>query len=158
MAPSDATSSNTSAGIQRVHIPRVPWLVFSVFWRAPRAVDRYAAGNCAGRRAHHIYLLGRTAVQGSQRMTKQAVARTVDLEPIDRLEEKVKLLVGMIAQLRAEQSKSVHENARLMEEIESLRGRLTEAEIANSELAALRVERDLIRTRVTEMLEQLEAI
>ena len=91
-------------------------------------------------------------------MAKQAVARTVDLEPIDRLEEKVKLLVGLIAQLRAEQAKSIDENARLMQEVESLRGQLSDAELAHTELAALRDERDLIRTRVTEMLEQLEAI
>ena len=36
-------------------------------------------------------------------MAKSAVAtRSVDLEPIDRLEEKVKLLVGMVDRLRGE--------------------------------------------------------
>jgi hypothetical protein len=29
-------------------------------------------------------------------MVKSAVARTVDLDPIDRLEDKVKLLVGIV--------------------------------------------------------------
>ena len=91
-------------------------------------------------------------------MTKQAVARTLDLEPIDRLEEKVKLLVGMITQLRAEQAKSVAENARLAQEIDSLRAQLADAELVNTEVTALRDERDVIRTRVAEMLEQLEAI
>ena len=47
-------------------------------------------------------------------MAKQAVARTVDLEPIDRLEEKIKLLVGMVTQLRAEQAKAADDNARLI--------------------------------------------
>jgi regulator of replication initiation timing len=90
-------------------------------------------------------------------MAKQAVARTVDFEPIDRLEEKVKLLVAMITQLRAEQVKSSEENARLVVEIDALRGRLADSESSShSELSALREERDVIRTRVSEMLQQLE--
>ena len=91
-------------------------------------------------------------------MAKQALARTVDLEPIDRLEEKIGLLVGMITQLRADQAHSLDENARLTAEIEQLRARLADAEQVNSELAALRDEREIIRTRVSEMLQQLEAI
>ena len=90
-------------------------------------------------------------------MVKQAVARMVDLEPIDRLEEKMKLLVTMITQLRAEQAKSSEEHARLTMEIDGLRARLADAELANSsELTAMRDERDVIRNRVTEMLEHLE--
>ena len=91
-------------------------------------------------------------------MAKQALARTVDLEPIDRLEEKIGLLVGMIAQLRAEQAQSLDANARLTAEIEQMRARLEDAEQLNVELTALRDERDIIRTRVSEMLQQLEAI
>ncbi len=60
-------------------------------------------------------------------MAKQAVARTVDLEPIDRLEEKIKLLVGMVTTLRAEQAKAADENARLIQEIDTLRARLADA-------------------------------
>ena len=33
-------------------------------------------------------------------MVKQAALRTVDLEPIDRLEDKIKLLVDMVTRLR----------------------------------------------------------
>ena len=91
-------------------------------------------------------------------MAKQAVARTVDLEPIDRLEEKIKLLVGMVTTLRAEQSKAADENARLLQEIDVLRARLSDAESTTVELSALREERDEIRSRVAEMLQQLEAI
>jgi uncharacterized coiled-coil DUF342 family protein len=50
----------------------------------------------------------------------KTVANAVDVEPIDRLEEKVKQLVGLIASLREE--------------------------------------RDVIRGRVADMLEQLEAL
>ncbi|HJR58473.1 MAG TPA: cell division protein ZapB [Vicinamibacterales bacterium] len=91
-------------------------------------------------------------------MAKVAVARGVDLEPIDRLEEKVRMLVGMIDRLRAENVKSAEDNARLARELETLRGRMAEAEGTGMELSALREERDLIRTRVTEMLEQIEAL
>lgn len=91
-------------------------------------------------------------------MAKQAVARTIDLEPIDRLEEKITRLVGMVASLREQQSRAADENARLLQEIDTLRARLNEAEGSNAELAGLRDERDVIRTRVAEMLQQLEAI
>ena len=91
------------------------------------------------------------------RMVKQAT-RTVDLEPIDRLEDKIKLLVGMVATLRAEQSKAADENARLLQEIDVLRARLADAEGTSVELSALRDERDEIRSRVSEMLQQLEAL
>jgi len=91
-------------------------------------------------------------------MAKQALARATDLEPIDRLEEKIKLLVGMITQLRSEQAQSMEVHARLTQEIESLRGKLADADHTNAELTALRDERDVIRTRVTEMLAQLEGI
>ena len=92
-------------------------------------------------------------------MAKQAVvARTADLEPIDRLEEKIKLLVGMVTSLRAEQARTADEQARLMQEIDTLRARLADAEGAGAELTAMRDERDAIRARVSEMLAQLEAI
>ena len=91
-------------------------------------------------------------------MMKQAVARTADVEPIDRLEEKIRRLVALITELRAEQSRSADENARLTQEIALLRARLADAEASGVELTALRDEREMIRTRVTEMLEQLEGI
>lgn len=92
-------------------------------------------------------------------MVKQAaVARPVDLEPIDRLEEKVRRLVELIAQLRADQARAADENSRLSEELTLLRARLADAEATGTEVAALRDERELIRSRVAEMLDQLEAI
>ena len=89
-------------------------------------------------------------------MVKQAALRAVDLEPIDRLEEKIKLLVGLINRLRMEQAKAADENARLTQEIDVLRARLTDSEGVTTEVAALRDERELIRTRVNDMLDQLE--
>jgi regulator of replication initiation timing len=91
-------------------------------------------------------------------LAKVAVAREVDLEPIDRLEEKVRMLVGMIDRLRAENVRASEEQARLGRELDTLRARVAEAEGTGVELSALREERDLIRTRVTEMLEQIETL
>lgn len=91
-------------------------------------------------------------------MAKVAVARGVDLEPIDRLEEKVKLLVGMIDRLRADNARASEENARLSRDLDAMRNQLAEAEGTGVELTSLREERDLIRTRVSEMLEQIESL
>jgi regulator of replication initiation timing len=92
-------------------------------------------------------------------MAKQAVAaHAADLEPIDRLEEKITRLVSMVVELRASQARAQEENARLSQEIETLRGRLADADATSSELLALRDEREVIRSRVSEMLQQLEAL
>lgn len=90
-------------------------------------------------------------------MAKVAV-RGVDLEPIDRLEEKVKQLVGMIDRLRGDNAKASEENARLSRELDGMRARLAEAEGVAPELVALREERDLIRSRVGEMLQTIESL
>ncbi len=89
-------------------------------------------------------------------MAKQAALRALDLEPIDRLEEKIKLLVAMITRLRSEQAKAADDNARLTQEIDVLRARLADSEGVTTEITTLRDERELIRTRVSDMLEHLE--
>ncbi len=90
-------------------------------------------------------------------MVKTAV-RSVELEPIDRLEEKVKLLVSMVDRMKAEQVRAAEENQRLSRELESMRSRLASNDGLTSELSTLKQERDVIRNRVTEMLDQLEAL
>jgi regulator of replication initiation timing len=91
-------------------------------------------------------------------MAKQAVLARTDLEPIDRLEEKIKMLVAMVAKLRADQERAADEQARLTQEIDTLRARLADAETVNTELTVLRDEREIIRTRVSEMLSHLEGL
>jgi len=91
-------------------------------------------------------------------MANQATAQMTVTEPIDRLEEKIRLLVGVVTELRAAQLKAKHEQARLNEEIAALRARLEEADGDSGELTALREERDLIRGRVGDMLAQLEGL
>jgi regulator of replication initiation timing len=88
--------------------------------------------------------------------TKTATPSAV--EPIDRLEEKVKLLVSVIGRLRGEQSRIMEDNARLQREVEALKARVSDAEGATSELSELRGEREQIRARVSEMLQQLDAL
>ena len=91
-------------------------------------------------------------------MAKQAFAQDVDFEPIDRLEEKVTLLVTMVSRLRADQAKAAEDNVRLTQEVASLQAQLTEARQASTEVTTLREERDVIRGRVSDMLQQLEQI
>jgi FtsZ-binding cell division protein ZapB len=90
-------------------------------------------------------------------MAKTAT-RSTDLEPIDRLEEKVKLLVGLVERLKLETARAAEENQRLAHEMDALRARLASSEGVATELTSLKEERDVIRTRVTDMLEQLEAL
>ena len=83
---------------------------------------------------------------------------SVDLQPIDRLEEKVKLLVSLVERMKLESARASEENQRLSHEIDGLRSRLASSESVVSELSTLKEERDVIRTRVVDMLEQLEAL
>ncbi len=85
-------------------------------------------------------------------------SRTVDLEAFDRLEEKVRLLVDAIGQMRAAESRAREENLRLTRELEATRARLAASEATIAEFSNLKEEREVIRTRVAEMLEQIEAL
>src|SRR5919201_3492513 len=88
----------------------------------------------------------------------KTATRTVELEPIDRLEEKLKLLVAMVDRMKDEAVRAAEENQRLTRELEAMRARVATNDSLASELSTLKEERDVIRTRVTEMLEQLEAL
>jgi regulator of replication initiation timing len=52
----------------------------------------------------------------------------VELEPIDRLEGKLKLLVSVVERLKTEQTRAAEENQRLKGEVESLRARVAAGE------------------------------
>ncbi len=88
----------------------------------------------------------------------QTKTTTPGLESIDRLEEKIKLLVNTIVRLKGEQTRVAEENGRLKGEIETLKGRMSSAESAGAEVTTLREERDLIKSRVTDMLKQLDGL
>ena len=80
------------------------------------------------------------------------------LESIDRLEEKIKLLINTITRIKGEQSRVAEENGRLKAEVEALKARINSAESAGAEVMSLREERDLIKSRVTDMLKQLDGL
>ncbi len=90
-------------------------------------------------------------------MAKTAV-RGAELDSLDRLEDKVKRLVAMVDRMKGEQARVAEENQRLKAEIDSLRARVATGESLSSEIAALRDEREVIRGRVSDMLQQLEAL
>jgi regulator of replication initiation timing len=88
--------------------------------------------------------------------TKTATPAAV--EPIDRLEEKITQLVTLIGRLRQDHARVSEDNARLAREVDLLKTRLAESEGASAEVSTLRLERDEIRSRVSEMLQQLDAL
>ena len=88
----------------------------------------------------------------------QTTTKTPGLESIDRLEEKIKLLVNTITRIKGEQSRVAEENGKLRAEIDTLKARINSAESAGSEVMSLREERDQIKSRVTNMLKQLDGL
>lgn len=106
-------------------------------------------------------------------MAKAAVATpSVDFEAIDRLEQKLKMLVTVLDRTRADGARATEElsraradyarandeNLRLRAELDLAHARLTEAEGTGPELTVLRTEREQIRGRVDDMLRQIEAL
>ena len=88
----------------------------------------------------------------------QMTKATSGLESIDRLEEKIKLLVNTIVRIKGEQARVAEENGRLKSEIDGLKARINSAESAGVEVTTLREERDLIKSRVSDMLKQLDSL
>ena len=90
-------------------------------------------------------------------MAKTAV-RGAEIDSLDRLEDKIKRLVAMVERMKTEQTRAAEDNQRLKAEIEALKSRAATGDTLSSEVAALKDERDVIRTRVSDMLHQLEAL
>ena len=82
----------------------------------------------------------------------------VETQPIDRLEENVRQLVGMIDALRGERTKALDEVARLQRELDASRARIAEGAQASTEVATLREERELVRNRVVQMIAQIDKL
>ena len=82
----------------------------------------------------------------------------VETQPIDRLEEKIRQLVGMVDMLRAERAKAVDEVARLQGELDAARARLADATSVSAEVSTLREEREIIRNRVVDMITQIDKL
>jgi len=84
--------------------------------------------------------------------------RSADLGAMDRLEEKVKLLIAMLGRMRSEQARLAEENAQLARDLDAARAQLAASESATEEVSLLKEERDQIRARVSEMIEELDAL
>jgi hypothetical protein len=91
-------------------------------------------------------------------VAKAVATRSIDLDSIDRLEEKIKLLVGLVERLRANEGRLSDENGRLVRELDTALARLTASEGSSAEIVALREERELIKSRVEDMLAQIESL
>lgn len=83
---------------------------------------------------------------------------TTDVQPIDRLEDKVRQLVGLIETLRTERAQALDAVARLERELEVARTALTDAQTASTEVTTLREEREQIRHRVAEMIAHIDQL
>jgi len=83
---------------------------------------------------------------------------TIEVEPIERLAQKVRGLIAVLERTRSELTQTTEDNLGLSREVEELRDQLATAETSSADLANLRQEREQIRTQVTDMLEQLESI
>ena len=85
-------------------------------------------------------------------------ATRAEIDSLDRLEEKIKRLVAMVDKMKGDQTRAAEENQRLKVEIDALKARAATGESLSTEIASLKEERDVIRTRVSDMLHQLEAL
>jgi phage shock protein A len=86
------------------------------------------------------------------------MSTTTDLQPIDRLEEKVKQLVGMIETLRTDRTKALDNVAKLERDLDAATTRITELESTTVEAGTLREEREKIRNRVVEMISHIDKL
>jgi regulator of replication initiation timing len=85
-------------------------------------------------------------------------ATGVELDAIARLEDKVRKLGSVVEQARTETARLTSENKALNDEVSALRKKLVDSESANAELTVLRDEREQVRTRVADMLAQIESL
>jgi len=86
------------------------------------------------------------------------MATTTDLQPIDRLEEKVRQLVSLIDSLRADRTKALDQAAKLERELDAATTRIAELEPGTAETAALRDEREKIRLRVVDLISHIDKL
>ena len=84
--------------------------------------------------------------------------QSLDMDTLDRLAEKVSALVQMLEQTRNELADTSENNTRLSNELEALQARFSQSQQDDLEMQTLLDERDQIRARVTEILDQLESL
>ena len=90
--------------------------------------------------------------------TATATATAADLAVVERLDEKIRQLISLVEKSRADATKLRADNDRLGKEVDALQAQLSDAAGVATELQAMREERDQVRTRVADMLAQLDAL
>jgi FtsZ-binding cell division protein ZapB len=91
-------------------------------------------------------------------MSNTATATTTDLGVVERLDEKIRQLITLVERSRTEATKLRADNDRLAKEVDALQAELSNAAGVSAELQTMREERDQVRTRVADMLAQLDAL
>ena len=84
--------------------------------------------------------------------------QSLDMATLDRLAEKVSALVQLLEQTRTELTETSENNVRLSNELEALQGQFAQSQDDGLEMQTLLDEREQIRARVTEILDQLESL
>ena len=84
--------------------------------------------------------------------------QSLDMATLDRLAEKVSALFQMLEQTRNELADTSENNTRLSNELEALQARFAQSQQDGLEMQTLLDERDQIRARATEILDQLESL
>ena len=87
-----------------------------------------------------------------------SATQPVDLKSIERLADKVNELIAVLENTRLELSQTVEKNTHLNKEVEQLKETLSGAEDTVTEVNKLLAEREAIRDRVGQMLQQLDEI
>lgn len=85
-------------------------------------------------------------------------AQSLDLASIERLAEKVTALVQLLERTRRELTETTEDNSRLTNEVLALQERFQAAQREGADVQILLDEREQVRARVAEMLEQLEGL
>ena len=85
-------------------------------------------------------------------------AQSLDLATIERLAGKVTALVQLLERTRSELTETTEDNSRLTNELAALQERFQAARREGDDVQALLDEREQVRARVAEMLEQLEGL
>ena len=84
--------------------------------------------------------------------------QSLDMATLDRLAEKVSALVQLLEQTRNELAETSDNNTRLSNELEALQAQFSQSQQNGLEMQTLLDEREQIRARVTEILDQLESL
>ena len=84
--------------------------------------------------------------------------QSLDMATLDRLAEKISALVQLLEQTRNELADTSDNNTRLSNELEALQAQFSQSQQNGLEMQTLLDEREQIRARVTEILDQLESL